>query len=174
MNAQVMTDEEFARFIGPHPLRVGDKVRRAKAKYIFIRRDGDGYWAGTSPGTVVEVDDVGFIVRWDNTGVRRYFRHCDEGRLWARVPHGPETLLSPSPWVPPRRRLGCCADRKYAGASHSCTEHTCMHLPVIGQTCADCRHVGRCTKMFGQDATDTYCQFFPRRFSPRAESEVRS
>ena len=53
---------------------------------------------------------------------------------------------------------GCCAGKH-------CTKATCMRLPIAGQTCADCRHVSRCTLIFGQNATDDYCQFFPRRFS---------
>jgi hypothetical protein len=51
---------------------------------------------------------------------------------------------------------GCCVDKK-------CDDDTCMALPE-GKTCGDCRHARRCFAMFGHTATDTYCDFYPRRF----------
>lgn len=33
-------------------------------------------------------------------------------------------------------------------------------------TCADCRHCRRCVLIFGQQATDTECQWTPSKFSP--------
>ncbi len=56
--------------------------------------------------------------------------------------------------------LGCCVDKKYG---KGCTEETCMNLPE-GMTCGNCFHVGRCTTIFGSNADDTACSFFPRRF----------
>jgi len=51
---------------------------------------------------------------------------------------------------------GCCADK-------ACSDSTCMALPT-GKTCGDCVHVRRCCGMFGHTPTDTYCDWFPRRF----------
>jgi len=51
---------------------------------------------------------------------------------------------------------GCCVDK-------SCTDETCMQLSD-GKTCGDCRHVRRCVLMFGHQPSDTYCDWFPRRF----------
>lgn len=172
MNAPVMTDAEFARFVGPHPLRIGDRIMRPKLRTVRFRRDNyEAREVGRHPGVVLSMEADGFIARWTNTGVRRWFRFVDEGRLWVRAPP-PRVKPSPSPWVPPRRVLSCCGDRQYDGASHACTERTCTHLPVVGQTCADCVHVEKCTTMFGSDATDTACQFFPRRFRARAVQEL--
>jgi hypothetical protein len=41
----------------------------------------------------------------------------------------------------------------------------CLSALPEGKTCNDCRHVGRCTTMFGQEATDTACQFIPSRWT---------
>lgn len=60
---------------------------------------------------------------------------------------------------------GCCIDR-------SCIPATCMTLPD-GQTCSDCVHCGRCTAMFGAKPTNTWCDFFPRRFVQTAMSAQR-
>ncbi len=51
---------------------------------------------------------------------------------------------------------GCCVDK-------ACTADTCMDLPA-SKTCGDCVHSYRCCAMFGHTPTDTYCDFFPRRF----------
>jgi hypothetical protein len=57
---------------------------------------------------------------------------------------------------------GCCVDRR-------CSETTCMNLPP-GTTCGDCRHITRCGAIFGHVPTDTYCDWFPRKFSPAVVS----
>lgn len=54
------------------------------------------------------------------------------------------------------RQSGCCVDG-------SCDSKTCMDLPE-GKTCGDCVYVKRCVSMFGHTITDTYCDWFPRRF----------
>lgn len=54
---------------------------------------------------------------------------------------------------------GCCADK-------ACTDKTCMELPT-GKTCGDCVHTRRCVLMFGHTPSDTYCDWFPRRFVQR-------
>ena len=51
---------------------------------------------------------------------------------------------------------GCCADK-------ACSEKTCMELPV-GKTCGDCKHFRHCMAFYQHEASDTYCDFFPRRF----------
>lgn len=51
---------------------------------------------------------------------------------------------------------GCCSDK-------ACTPETCMELPP-GLTCADCFSIKRCKAIFGHTETDTYCDWFPRRF----------
>ncbi len=56
---------------------------------------------------------------------------------------------------------GCCTDKK-------CTTETCMQLPE-GKTCGNCRHELRCVAMFGHTSTDTYCDWFPRRFVEKPE-----
>jgi hypothetical protein len=56
----------------------------------------------------------------------------------------------------PGSHHGCCADK-------ACTDRTCMALPS-GKTCGDCAHLNRCVAIFGHTATDTYCDWFPRRF----------
>lgn len=53
-------------------------------------------------------------------------------------------------------KQGCCVDKK-------CDTESCMNLPD-GKTCGDCMHARRCIAMFGHTATDTYCDFYPRRF----------
>lgn len=63
--------------------------------------------------------------------------------------------------------LGCCVDKKYG---KGCSDSTCMELPE-GVTCGDCRHVVRCTRIFGVKAENRSCDFFPRRFVAVAESE---
>jgi hypothetical protein len=50
---------------------------------------------------------------------------------------------------------GCCVDE-------SCKPSTCMDLPE-GVKCADCAHERRCATIFGGDAKNTHCQWFPRR-----------
>ncbi len=55
---------------------------------------------------------------------------------------------------------GCCLDRKYG---KGCTPDTCMSLPV-GATCATCVHCERCCAIFGAKPTNTWCDFFPRRY----------
>lgn len=61
---------------------------------------------------------------------------------------------------PPRVKHGCCVDK-------ACTDATCMELPE-GKTCGHCVHEYRCCLMFGHTPTDTYCDWFPRRFRQRA------
>lgn len=51
----------------------------------------------------------------------------------------------------------CCADE-------ACTSENCMELPT-GKTCGDCVSERRCCMMFGHVPTDTYCDWFPRRFT---------
>lgn len=55
---------------------------------------------------------------------------------------------------------GCCVDK-------ACNERTCMALPE-GKTCGHCVHEYRCCTIFGHRPTDTYCDWFPRRFHERA------
>ena len=55
---------------------------------------------------------------------------------------------------------GCCTDK-------ACNAKTCMALPE-GKTCGDCVNCRRCTLMFGHTPTDTYCDWFPRRFAEQA------
>jgi hypothetical protein len=59
---------------------------------------------------------------------------------------------------------GCCVDK-------CCDKDTCMTLPE-GESCATCCHSRRCTAIFGATLTDTSCQFYPRRFTKRQESEA--
>jgi hypothetical protein len=54
---------------------------------------------------------------------------------------------------------GCCADK-------ACNDKTCMELPA-GTTCADCRNFKHCAAFYAHQPTDTYCDFFPRRFAKR-------
>ncbi len=51
---------------------------------------------------------------------------------------------------------GCCADK-------ACTDKTCMELPK-GKTCGDCYAFRHCEAFYGHTKTDTYCDFYPRRF----------
>lgn len=46
-----------------------------------------------------------------------------------------------------------------------------MELPA-GKTCGHCVHERRCVLMFGHKPTDTYCDWFPRRFSEKAAPVV--
>jgi hypothetical protein len=55
---------------------------------------------------------------------------------------------------------GCCADK-------ACNDKTCMELPA-GKTCGDCGHFRHCEAFYAHKATDTYCDFYPRRFRERA------
>ena len=55
---------------------------------------------------------------------------------------------------------GCCADK-------ACNDKTCMELPA-GKTCGHCVHERRCCTIFGHTPTDTYCDWFPRRFQDKA------
>jgi hypothetical protein len=64
--------------------------------------------------------------------------------------------------APKRNQHGCCADK-------ACTDATCMELPA-GKTCGDCVHEHRCCLMFGHTPTDTYCDWFPRRFREKTPS----
>jgi hypothetical protein len=52
---------------------------------------------------------------------------------------------------------GCCDDK-------ACSEKTCMELPD-GKTCGDCRNFRHCAAFYAHKPTDTYCDFFPRRFA---------
>jgi hypothetical protein len=61
------------------------------------------------------------------------------------------------------RKHGCCVDKK-------CDSETCMNLPE-GKTCGHCIHSLRCVAMFGHVLTDTYCDFYPRRFSELVASD---
>ena len=54
---------------------------------------------------------------------------------------------------------GCCSDK-------ACTDKTCMELPA-GKTCGHCVHERRCCTIFGHTPTDTFCDWFPRRFQPK-------
>jgi len=54
---------------------------------------------------------------------------------------------------------GCCAD-------NACKPETCMELPA-GKTCGHCVHEPRCCLMFGHKPSDTYCDWFPRRFNEK-------
>ncbi len=56
-------------------------------------------------------------------------------------------------------KQGCCVDE-------DCTEDTCMNLPD-GKTCGDCVNGSRCIAIFGHTESDTYCDFFPRRFKDK-------
>lgn len=38
-----------------------------------------------------------------------------------------------------------------------------MRLPV-GVKCGDCRHIRRCSMIYGHTETDTYCDWSPSRF----------
>lgn len=51
---------------------------------------------------------------------------------------------------------GCCADK-------ACTDQTCMQLPK-GSTCGGCLHFRHCATFYAHEASDCYCDFFPRRF----------
>lgn len=54
-------------------------------------------------------------------------------------------------------KQGCCVDGK-------CTPETCMNIPD-GKKCGECRWVGKCLAVINdKTATDTVCDFFPRRF----------
>jgi hypothetical protein len=55
---------------------------------------------------------------------------------------------------------GCCTDKV-------CTPKTCMGLPP-GTTCGDCMFVAKCKAIYGHVETDTFCDWFPRRFVRRA------
>ena len=56
-----------------------------------------------------------------------------------------------------------CARRKGWGCV------VCLSPLPAGKTCADCAHVRRCTTIFGQEATETACQFIPSRWRTRTE-----
>lgn len=64
--------------------------------------------------------------------------------------------MSDAPITIKPHRHGCCVDK-------ACTDRSCMGLPA-GKTCGDCIHINRCAAMFGHTASDTYCDWFPRRF----------
>lgn len=52
---------------------------------------------------------------------------------------------------------GCCAEK-------ACSDKTCMELPP-GKTCGDCAYAKHCIAFYGRTKADTYCDFYPRRFS---------
>lgn len=56
---------------------------------------------------------------------------------------------------------GCCSDK-------ACSDKTCMELPD-GKSCGECKHFRHCAAFYAHAATDTYCDFFPRRFVQRVE-----
>ena len=58
---------------------------------------------------------------------------------------------------------GCCADK-------ACNDKTCMEL-ADGKTCGDCANFRHCAAFYAHQATDTYCDFFPRRFRERVVVE---
>lgn len=89
--------------------------------------------------------------------------YCEErpGKVLL-LPHHHEARFRAAAAARPHKH-GCCVDA-------SCSSTTCMQLPD-GASCADCTHVARCTTIFGQDAADTACQFFPRRFLTRADAQ---
>jgi hypothetical protein len=60
-----------------------------------------------------------------------------------------------------QHRHGCCADK-------ACNDKTCMALPE-GKTCGDCVHVRHCIAFYAHTESDTYCNFFPRRFRTHAD-----
>lgn len=45
---------------------------------------------------------------------------------------------------------------------HNCRRQ-CMSIPN-GKTCSDCKHVKRCTSIFGAKPEYTHCDFYPVRF----------
>lgn len=57
---------------------------------------------------------------------------------------------------------GCCADK-------ACNEKTCMQLPA-GKTCGNCAHIKHCVAFYAHSTTDTYCDFYPRRFVEPAKA----
>jgi len=59
-------------------------------------------------------------------------------------------------YVQKHMRHGCCKDGK-------CTPGTCMELPT-GKTCGGCANVVTCTKLFGVETTNTWCDWFPRKY----------
>ena len=50
---------------------------------------------------------------------------------------------------------GCCADK-------ACSDKTCGH----------CVHERRCCAIFGHTPSDTYCDWFPRRFAEKPAQTV--
>ena len=54
-------------------------------------------------------------------------------------------------------RYGCCA---------------CLSALPTSKTCSDCVHVVRCVAIFGQQETDTACQWIPSRALIRAGKET--
>lgn len=51
---------------------------------------------------------------------------------------------------------------------HNCNDCVeCLSPLPVGKTCADCRHVRRCTIIFGQEASEAACQFIPSRWHER-------
>lgn len=61
---------------------------------------------------------------------------------------------------------GCCADK-------CCNDVTCMELPE-GKHCGDCVFFNHCAAFYDHKASDTYCDFFPRRFRERVVKEIVS
>lgn len=116
----------------------------------------------------VNSDEVLTLEQWERELVPQLMPKRGTGwRIaWAAEVKDP---VRPSPWEPERALLGCCRDRPYG---KGCTTETCMHLPVLGQTCSDCVHVMRCTTIFGQEPDDIACQFFPRRFRPAKDAST--
>ena len=58
-----------------------------------------------------------------------------------------------------KHQHGCCADK-------ACNSENCMGLSA-GKTCGDCLHFKHCEAFYAHTASDTYCDFFPRRFKER-------
>lgn len=73
-------------------------------------------------------------------------------------------MQTTTPNTAPRHSHGCCADK-------ACNTNTCMELPS-GKTCGHCVHERRCCAIYGHTPSDTYCDWFPRRFAEKpAQSE---
>lgn len=73
------------------------------------------------------------------------------------------------------RCVYCGADKeRHSGLEMSCLgslgeagkTFDSLDLPD-GKICNDCVHVARCCLIFGHAPTDTYCDFYPRRFQAR-------
>lgn len=58
-------------------------------------------------------------------------------------------------------KQGCCIDSK-------CNENTCMNLPE-DKKCGDCIHIIKCKMIYGHIESDTYCDWFPRKFRQKQD-----